>query len=260
MKDRLPYAEYGGKIILPPAALDALVSRGAEFPLLFKLCNAASRGSATHVGVLEFVAENGRVYVPRWIMQNLGVQEGHRVRVENVALPVAEYTRLQPQSVDFLDITNPKAVLENAFRNFSCLTTGDIICIHYNDNEYKLKVLSTRPGGAVKTIECDMEVDFEKPLGYVEETPENDTDNKTEDFVPFSGKGYSLSGKKRKFDGADDAGRNVITKKLALRGIPDFEYKIGTLIFMRNSVLPLLPCNVKKFTAFQGKGRKLKQT
>lgn len=43
-------------------------------------------------------------------MRNLLLNEGDLVEVENIALKVATFTKFQPQSVDFLDITNPKAV------------------------------------------------------------------------------------------------------------------------------------------------------
>lgn len=43
-------------------------------------------------------------------MQNLLLEEGGLVQVESVNLQVATYSKFQPQSPDFLDITNPKAV------------------------------------------------------------------------------------------------------------------------------------------------------
>jgi len=43
-------------------------------------------------------------------MNNLLLEEGSIIQVENVSLPVATFTKFQPQSTDFLDITNPKAV------------------------------------------------------------------------------------------------------------------------------------------------------
>ena len=43
-------------------------------------------------------------------MTNLLLTEGDLLQVENVSLKVATFARFQPQSVDFLDITNPKAV------------------------------------------------------------------------------------------------------------------------------------------------------
>lgn len=50
------------------------------------------------------------------MMRNLCVDEGDFIQIDNVSLPVATYAKFQPQSVDFLDITNPKAVYP--FRQF----------------------------------------------------------------------------------------------------------------------------------------------
>jgi len=47
---------------------------------------------------------------PFQMMQNLLLEEGGLVQVESVNLQVATYSKFQPQSPDFLDITNPKAV------------------------------------------------------------------------------------------------------------------------------------------------------
>ena len=58
------------------------------------------------------------------MMQNLLLDEGDLLNIESASLPVATFSKFQPQSEDFLDISNPKAVLENALRNFACLTTG----------------------------------------------------------------------------------------------------------------------------------------
>ena len=44
------------------------------------------------------------------MMRNLLLEEDDIVQLENVPLPVATYAKFQPQSTDFLDITNPKAV------------------------------------------------------------------------------------------------------------------------------------------------------
>lgn len=45
------------------------------------------------------------------MMQNLLLQEGDIVLVKNATLPKGTYVKLQPHTKDFLDITNPKAML-----------------------------------------------------------------------------------------------------------------------------------------------------
>ena len=44
------------------------------------------------------------------MMRNLCLDEGQLLQVESASLLVATYSKFQPQSTDFLDITNPKAV------------------------------------------------------------------------------------------------------------------------------------------------------
>jgi ubiquitin fusion degradation protein 1 len=129
--------EHGGKIIMPPSALDQLTRLNIVYPMLFKLTNNGS-SRTTHCGVLEFVADEGKVYIPYWMMQNLALDQGGLLQVESASLPVATFAKFQPLSVDFLDLTNPKAVLESKLRNFACLSTGDVVAIVYN-NKVSLK-------------------------------------------------------------------------------------------------------------------------
>jgi ubiquitin fusion degradation protein 1 len=58
--------------------------------------------------------------------------------------------------------------LEQALRNFSALTQGDIIEICYNSIVFGLLVMETKPGGeGINIIDTDLEVDFAPPVGYV---------------------------------------------------------------------------------------------
>lgn len=43
------------------------------------------------------------------MMSNLALSEGDTIMVESVSLPVATFSKFQPLSSDFLDITNAKA-------------------------------------------------------------------------------------------------------------------------------------------------------
>lgn len=44
------------------------------------------------------------------MMQNLFVKEGGILNIQNISLPKASFVKIRPQSQDFLDITNPRAV------------------------------------------------------------------------------------------------------------------------------------------------------
>ncbi|XP_022161685.1 ubiquitin recognition factor in ER-associated degradation protein 1-like [Myzus persicae] len=177
------------------------------------------------------------------MMKNILLDEGDMVQVESVSLEVATFSKFQPQNSEFLDITNPKAVLENCLRNFACLTTGDVIAIKYNQKIYEMCVLETKPGNAVSIIECDMNVEFAAPVGYQEPTHMKkpaeeemmvdpaDLMPEPTGFIAFKGSGNRLDGKKKK-DNSDDQSNQV--RAVYQRGIPDYDYNIGTIQFIRN--------------------------
>eukprot|EP00740_Mantoniella_antarctica_P025982 CAMPEP_0198706864 /NCGR_PEP_ID=MMETSP1468-20131203/391088_1 /TAXON_ID=1461545 /ORGANISM="Mantoniella sp, Strain CCMP1436" /LENGTH=351 /DNA_ID=CAMNT_0044465819 /DNA_START=1321 /DNA_END=2368 /DNA_ORIENTATION=+ len=103
-----PQLENGDKVILPPSALDRLTQMMIEeFPMLFEVTNTKHK-KTTHCGVLEFVAEEGVVYLPYWMMQNLLLAEGDIVKFQYAKLLKGQYVKLRPQTQDFLDISNPK--------------------------------------------------------------------------------------------------------------------------------------------------------
>jgi len=161
------HLEKGDKILLPPSAFDTLARLQVDYPMLFRLTSTTDERT-THCGVLEFTAEEGTCYIPFWMMQNLLIEEGAVITVTNVSLPKASFVKLQPQSVDFLEISNPRAVLEHALRNFSCVTKGDVIQIPYNNKNYHFALQDVQPQDAACIIETDCNVDFDAPVGYKE--------------------------------------------------------------------------------------------
>lgn len=60
-------ANHGGKVFLPPSALDKLTRLHITYPMLFELINGKADGKTTHAGVLEFIAEEGKIYLPYWV-------------------------------------------------------------------------------------------------------------------------------------------------------------------------------------------------
>jgi ubiquitin fusion degradation protein 1 len=163
-------ANFGGKIFLPPSALNKLTMLHIRYPMLFELLNE-KENLRTFSGVLEFVAEEGRVYLPQWMMSTLHLQPGSVIKITNQDVPLGRFVKIEPQSVDFLDISDPKAVLENVLRKFSTLTINDVIEISYNDKIYGIKVLEVKPESAFNSIcvvETDLETDFAPPVGYIE--------------------------------------------------------------------------------------------
>uniref|UniRef100_A0A6A7FRM7 Ubiquitin fusion degradation protein 1 homolog n=1 Tax=Hirondellea gigas TaxID=1518452 RepID=A0A6A7FRM7_9CRUS len=219
------------------------------------------------------------------MMRNLLLDEGDSVQVQSVSVPVATFSKFEPQNVEFLDISNPKAVLENALRNFACLTTDDVIAINYNDRIYEMRVLEVKPGNAVSIIECDMNVEFAAPVGYQEperrpntaasaatQSAEDEEEHSvlsaaavaaqgSDGYLAFQGAGSRLDGKKKNLlTPLKELVQNVELK----RGIPDYNYEPGYIKYWRKntarSATPSDAADSGSFDAFQGEGTSMRQS
>lgn len=85
-----------------------------------------------------------------------------------MSLSKATFVKFRARSVDFLEINNPRALLEVTLRKFTCLTVGDTIKITHLNKNFELDVREVQPNGAASIIETDCNVDFDEPLGYKE--------------------------------------------------------------------------------------------
>ena len=171
--------EVGGKIVLPESVLHLLSgSWGVDgndggnggdagngegvMPWMFRVTNSGLALS-THCTVSEFTADPGQVWVPFWRMEQLFVEEGDRVHVRRVRLPRATGLTLKTHSSAFAQVYDPKAVLEDLFRGFGCLTVGDIVQVTVGGETHKLTVMDAQPAsalGGVCIIDTDVEVDL----------------------------------------------------------------------------------------------------
>lgn len=142
--------EFSDKIVLPCSALDIL-SRFQSFdssPMTFRL-NKSGSLNCIYAGVIDFSADDRKMYVPRWMMEVMFIQEGQRVSITSVTIPKAEYIKLKPRDERFLKLQNPKNVLENHLKDFTTLYKGQTIRINYLNREWEIDVLETMPTDAV---------------------------------------------------------------------------------------------------------------
>jgi ubiquitin fusion degradation protein 1 len=218
METDRPQVEEGDKIIMPTSCLEMLARLRISYPMLFEVTNELAGGRRTHCGVLEFIAPEGVIYLPHWMMSNLFLEPGDKVTIKSVSLPKGTFVKFRPQTKDFLDISNPKATLENKLRGFSALTTGDTIVIRHASKQYALDIMEVKPGDAMTIIETDVNVDFAPPLDHEEglagasaaaqkaeqqaaataaaaPPPVEEMEDDGDQFAAFGGNGFSLSGK-----------------------------------------------------------------
>jgi ubiquitin fusion degradation protein 1 len=159
-------------VLMPPSALYKLGRLEVSYPMMFQVSvpsgGSSAKGKQTHCGVLEFSSEEGVAYLPYWMMQNLFVEDGSFIHIRNVTLPKGTFCKLQPHRTAFIDLANPRVVLEKALRGYSCLSRGDTIKINHAGENFYLDVVDVKPGDAISVIETDVNVDFAAPKDYKE--------------------------------------------------------------------------------------------
>lgn len=174
----------GDKILLPPSALESLSAQDAVGlgPMLFELTctstvptpNASIQSGptttrTTHAGVLEFVADEGTVGLPRKVVLSLlgataqqvplrpnqdesnedqdkgmakrpPVEGLENVVVRYVRLAKATFARVVPETVGLSQVSELRAMLEHNMRNHATLTVGDYVSVWRRGKEFSMKV------------------------------------------------------------------------------------------------------------------------
>lgn len=66
--------ESGDKIVMPASALDELSRMTVQFPIMFEITHDSNiLPKKSHCGLMEFTAPEGKVYLPLWMIDNLGL-------------------------------------------------------------------------------------------------------------------------------------------------------------------------------------------
>lgn len=172
----VPAEGEGDKVLLPPSALDSLSRQDAVSmgPMLFELtCGGKGQGgqsgasvavATTHAGVLEFVAAEGTIGLPRKVILSLlgeqkqalsvGSESGDskesekaamleklgNVTVRYVRLAKAKFAKFVPETVGLSQVSELRAMLEHNMRNHASLTVGDRLSVWQRGKEFSLKV------------------------------------------------------------------------------------------------------------------------
>ena len=179
--------KYSNKILLPPSILHQLQDNTTT--MFFKITNTNNTFGQV-CGVQEFTAPPGVVLVPYHVMEGLGLSEGNNVNVELSTPPDGSYIKLQPHKTEFIELPDPKALLEKALSvNYPVVTEGHTITIQNPDTNkvYHVDIVKTEPASIIKIIDVNVNVDFDPPLDYV---PPPIVEKYDEERFP--GKGHKL--------------------------------------------------------------------
>ena len=203
-----PDLEKGNKVLLPSRILGQITDEyhgNMPYPMVFSISTLRSM-KTVYVGVLEFVAPEDSVICPFWLFNELKLNDGEMVRVGIVDfLPKANFAKLRPHKTAFIDLPDPRTVLEFHLRNFVCLSKDETICINYMGKNYYLDILELKPENHYNAgiiIDTDLSIDFAPPLDYVEpkkvfrkKEGEEEKDDDKKKFGKFTGKGLRMDGR-----------------------------------------------------------------
>jgi len=188
-EDVISEVKYSNKILLPPNVLHELIQGNYEMPYFFKIENIETK-FGQYCGVQEFSSPPGVVHIPYHIMSGLGIKEGDNIEIK-LATPVdGSYVKLQPHTIKFIELEDPKALLEKALsNNYPIITEGHTIAIEdkTTNTVYHIDIVKTEPAPVIKIIDVNINVDFDPPLDYI---PPPVVDIYDEEKFP--GKGHRL--------------------------------------------------------------------
>lgn len=115
----------------------------------------------THCGVQEFTAEDGFIYLPDWLMGNLGLGCEDHVWVSRAYLQRGSFAMFSLHcEVDLGDVDLAQC-LENSLIRFACLTLNDTLEIFISGVRTVLVVKRLQPRNAVSIIDLNLNIDFE---------------------------------------------------------------------------------------------------
>lgn len=193
--------EYSNRVILPMFVLDAISKDNRiEFPLFFYILKDDKR---YYFSIDKFLPDVSDFFIPNHIFEQLGIEYGEyqELMIDFKTLDKGTHLVLEPHDKEFLKVPDPKSYLEtHLVRSYPCLSEGSVIRILYRKGFIDFNVKETKPSNFITALDTDIEVDFEKPLNYVEPPkppPKKEykpPPKQNNGFVAFSGKGNKLGG------------------------------------------------------------------
>jgi len=157
---------HSNKIFLPESMLYKY--KQEQFPLYFKLTHP-EYGVSTVCGVEEFTSPPGCFIVPHRIMEHLLICDGQNIDVQICHPLKGNYIKLKPRKTAFIDLSNPKAVLEKFMSSdYPVVSVGDTLSINHLNTIYHIDVVDCKPGNSINILNTDVNLDFDTPADYVE--------------------------------------------------------------------------------------------
>ena len=151
--------EASDKGVLPPSILTLVYALQLPFPIMFRVvANEETCGyGQQYCGVSEFVADEGHAFLPWWMLNNLGLEEGDRASfVIAKAIPQGKFVQLRPHKTALLDIASiigPRLFFETCFAGkYTMLSRGETITVEHEGERFCVDVLAVSTTSAAEQV------------------------------------------------------------------------------------------------------------
>ena len=102
-------------------------------------------------------------------MEHLLICDGQNIDVQICHPLKGNYIKLKPRKTAFIDLSNPKAVLEKFMSSdYPVVSVGDTLSINHLNTIYHIDVVDCKPGNSINILNTDVNLDFDTPADYVE--------------------------------------------------------------------------------------------
>ena len=126
-----------------------------------------------YISPLDFRSPENYIFLPKWLMHDLGLSPNDQVDVSFVRIKSAQLVVFQPLSAEWDDLLkkfdDPKVLLEHEINKYSSLTAGSTIYIEIEGKEYPIYVKETFAEGgiSVKAVcvqDSDIRTDIDRSV------------------------------------------------------------------------------------------------
>ena len=168
--------EHSNKTLIPAACIpDLNLDAGTTY---IEIINPNINDKIAVCSVHEYTETPGIIFIPSRIMQTLGINASENIKVnQKIDIPKGEFIKIKPYEKAFIELSDPKAVLERHISQFyPVLSKGELISIKFAGKEHQIEIVETRPENVIQTTNCDINLEFARPYDMgPEETKENKT-------------------------------------------------------------------------------------
>lgn len=126
-----------------------------------------------YVSPLDFRSPENYIFLPQWLMHDLGLNANDLVDISFVRIKLANLVVFQPLSLEWDSLmeeyADPKGLLEHEINKYSSLTTGSTIYIEVKGTKYPLYVRETVAEGdisvtGVRVMDSDVKTDIDRKV------------------------------------------------------------------------------------------------